>query len=186
MDGLRLERRDARGLNEIRPRLLEVYAEIYADRLREEFHRVERFDERLGWNAEVPGFGAVVGYLGDRPIGYAYGCTLQPNTRWWAGLRTPVASDVITETGSRSFALSELMVVHEVRGTGVARRIHDALLRERSEERVTLLVERDHPGVRRLYESWGYQWLGEALPFPDAPLYDALVMQLRGTEGGAD
>ncbi|MEV0982027.1 GNAT family N-acetyltransferase [Streptomyces sp. NPDC049915] len=184
MDGLRLERRDAESLNDIRPQLLRVYAEIYADRLQEEFHHVERFDERLGWNTEVPGFGAVCGYLDGRPIGYAYGCTLQPDTRWWTGLRTPVAANVITETGSRTFALSELMVVQEVRGTGAARKIHDALLSDRSEERVTLLVEREHPRVRRLYESWGYEWRGEVLPFPDAPLYDALVLQLSGAAVG--
>ncbi|MFF3469342.1 hypothetical protein ACWCQN_44520 [Streptomyces sp. NPDC001984] len=79
MDGLRLERRDATGLADVRHELLDVYAEIYADRLGEEFHSIERFDERLGWNTEVPGFAAVVGYLDDTPIAYAYGCTLTPD-----------------------------------------------------------------------------------------------------------
>ncbi|MFF9280111.1 GNAT family N-acetyltransferase [Streptomyces griseosporeus] len=176
---MQLERRDADGLKEIRPQLLEVYAGIYADRLHEEFHSVERFDERLGWNAGVPGFAAVVGHLHGRPIGYAYGCTLQPTTRWWKGLRTAVPADAIRETGNRTFALSELMVVEEVRGTGTARQIHDELLRGRPEDRVTLLVEREHPKVRRLYESWGYAQLGEVLPFPDAPLYDAMILPLR-------
>ncbi|MGW5610137.1 N-acetyltransferase [Streptomyces sp. NPDC003753] len=179
MEGLRLERRDADGLKDIRPQLLAAYAEIYADRLGEEFHSVERFDERLGWNTEVPGFTAVVGYLANRAIGYGYGCTLQPTTRWWNGLRTPVPDGATTETGNRTFALSELMVVESVRGTGAARQIHDELLRDRPEERVTLLVERDHPKVRSLYEAWGYEWFGEVLPFPDAPLYDAMLLRLR-------
>jgi GNAT superfamily N-acetyltransferase len=181
MEGLRLERREATGLGDIRQQLLDVYAEIYADRLSEEFHSVERFDERLGWNTEVPGFAAVVGYLDDAPVGYAYGCTLQETTRWWKGLRTSLPDGATTETGTRTFALSELMVIEKVRGTGTARQIHDALLRDRLEERVTLLVERDHPKVRGLYESWGYEWFGEVLPFPDAPLYDALILR-RGTE----
>ncbi|MEV6947051.1 GNAT family N-acetyltransferase [Streptomyces sp. NPDC051172] len=179
MEGLRLERRDAAGLSEIRQQLLDVYADIYKDQLGEDFHSVERFDERLGWNAEVPGFAAVVGYLDGTPIGYAYGCTLQEMTRWWNGLQTPVPDEATRETGSRTFALSELMVVEKVRGTGTARQIHDALLSGRPEERVTLLVERDHPKVRALYESWSYEWFGELLPFPDAPLYDALVLRLR-------
>lgn len=179
MDGLRLERRGAEDLGDIRPQLLEVYAEIYADRLSEEFHSVARFDERLGWNTEVPGFAAVVGYLDEAPIGYAYGCTLQDGTRWWNGLRTPVAEGATAETGARTFALSELMVVEKARGTGAARAIHDELLRGRPEERVTLLVERDHPRVRALYEAWGYSWFGEVVPFPDAPLYDAMVLGLR-------
>ncbi|MEU0106563.1 N-acetyltransferase [Streptomyces sp. NPDC006129] len=178
MDGIRLERRDASGLGEIRQQLLDVYAEIYADRLGEEFHSVTRFDERLGWNTEVPGFAAVVAYLDDASIGYSYGCTLQPDTRWWNGLLTPVAAGEVTETGARTFALSELMVVEKARGTAVARQIHDELLRGRSEERVTLLVERDHPKVRARYEAWGYEWFGEVLPFPDAPLYDAMTLRL--------
>lgn len=178
-DGLVLEHRDAVGLVDIRPQLLDVYAEVYADRLDEEFHSVARFDERLGWNAEVPGFAAVVGYIDGRPVGYAYGCTLQAGTRWWNGLRTPVPDGATDETGARTFALSELMVVAGVRGTGVSRRIHDELLRDRPEERVTLLVERDHPRVRALYEVWGYEQFGEVLPFPDAPLYDAMLLRLQ-------
>ncbi|MFF2511868.1 hypothetical protein [Streptomyces sp. NPDC058086] len=67
---------DATGLEDIRPQLLDVYAEVYADRLGEEFHSDARFDERLGWNTEVPGFAAVVAYMDTIPAGYAYGCTL--------------------------------------------------------------------------------------------------------------
>jgi len=179
MDGLRLERRDSTGLEDVRHELLDVYAEIYADRLGEDFHSIERFDERLGWNTEVPGFAAVVGYFDDTPIGYAYGCTLPTDTRWWDGLRTPVAEGTTAETGARTFALSELTVVERLRGTEVAHQIHDELLRGRGEERVTLLVERDRPSSRALYESWGYTWLGEVLPFPDAPQYDVMVLDLR-------
>lgn len=39
------------------------------------------------------------------------------------------------------------MVVEKVRGTGAAKAIHDELLDGRPEQRVTLLVEHDHPGV---------------------------------------
>ncbi|MFD7505291.1 N-acetyltransferase [Streptomyces sp. NPDC059850] len=179
MEDLRIECRDAAGLAEIRSELLSVYADVYADRLDEELHSVDRFNERLGWNTEVPGFGAAVGYAAGTPVGFAYGCTLQPGTRWWSGLRTPVPDDAVAETDSRTFALSELMVIERARGTGVAKQIHDELLRTRPEERVTLLVERAHSRVRARYEEWGYQWLGEAMPFPDAPLYDAMVLPLH-------
>ncbi|MFF1605996.1 N-acetyltransferase [Streptomyces mirabilis] len=178
MDGLRLERRDAAGLEDIRPQLLAVYAEVYADRLGEEFHSVARFDERLGWSTEVPGFAAVVAYMDTIPVGNAYGCTLQEGTRWWRGLRPPLADSAAVKTGAPTFALSELMVVEKVRGTGAAHEIHGELLRGRSEERVTLLVERDHPRVHALYGAWGYQHFGEVLPFEDAPLYDAMMLTL--------
>lgn len=173
---MRLERRGAAGLDGVRPQLLDLYAEIYADRLAEGFHSVERFDERLGWNTEVPGFAVVVGYLDGAAVGYAYGCTLQSGTRWWAGLRTPVPDGAVDEDGHRTFALSELMVVDEARGTGAAKAIHAHLLDGRPEPRATLLVERSHPKVRSLYETWGYEWFGEVLPFADSPLYDALVL----------
>lgn len=113
----------------------------------------------------------------DSPVGYAYGCTLQQTTRWWNGLRTPVPDGATTETGTRTSALAELMVVEKTRGTGVTRPIHDALLRDRPEERLTLLVERAQPKVRALYEAWGYEWFGEVLPFADALLYDALILR---------
>jgi GNAT superfamily N-acetyltransferase len=179
MEGLTIECRDAAGFTDIRSELLRVYADVYVERLDEEFHSVDRFDERLGWNTEVPGFAVVVGFADGSPVGFAYGCTLQPGTRWWSGLRTPVPDDSVMETGSRTFALSELMVMERIRGTGVAKQIHDELLRLRHEERVTLLVERAHPSVRARYEEWGYRWLGEMMPFPDAPLYDALVLPLH-------
>ncbi|WP_369244314.1 hypothetical protein [Streptomyces sp. R41] len=85
----------------------------------------------------------------------------------------------IVETGARTFALSELVIVEKFRGTGVAHQIHHELLRGRPEERVTLLVERDHPKVRGLYEMWGYEWFDEVQPFTDASLYDAMVLNLH-------
>jgi len=177
--GLRVERRGADGLEEIRQQLLDVYAEVYADRLHEEFHSVPRFDERLGRFAGLDGFAAAVGYHGDTPVGYAFGCTLPAGTNWWRGLRTAVADEDVTETGARTFALSELMVLEELRGTGAAKTLHDTLLDGRHEERVTLLVEHDHPRVRARYEEWGYRQLGQLVPFDDAPLYDAMVLPLR-------
>lgn len=176
---LNVERRGAGGLEDIRQQLLDVYAEVYAGRLHEEFHSVERFDERLGWNTEVPGFAAAVGYERGQPVGYAFGRTLPTGTRWWNGLRTPVDASLLEETGGRTFALSELMVVEKLRGTGAAKELHDALLDGRPEERVTLLVEYDHPRVRARYEEWGYRTLGELQPFEDAPLYGAMVLDLR-------
>lgn len=176
---VRVERRGAETLADIRPQLLAVYAQVYADRLNEEFHSVERFDERLGWNAELAGFAAAIGYDQDTPVGYAFGCTLPAGTNWWRGLRTPVPETEVAETGARTFALSELMVVEELRGTGAAKTLHDALLDGRTEDRVTLLVEQAHPQVRSRYEEWGYQWFGEVQPFADAPAYDAMVLPLR-------
>lgn len=177
--GIAMKHFTANELAEVRDVLINVYAEVYADRLHEEFQTVERFAERLEGHASGPGWECVVGYDDGEPVGYAYGYTLPTRANWWKGLRTPVDPGLIEETGRRTFALCELMVRAPWRGTGAAKAIHDELVSNRPEERVTLLVERDHPRVRALYERWGYQWIGELLPFPDAPLFDSLILPLR-------
>ncbi len=168
-------------LDEIWPTLIDVYAEVYAKEIAADpFFSVERFEDRLKNHTAAPNWEAVVGEVDGEIVGYAYGYALRAGKSWWTALRTPVADDSLTdETGSRTFGLAEIMVKAQWRGTGVARTIHDELLSHRSEERAALLVERAHPRVRALYERWGYRWVGEILPFPDAPLYDAMVKPLR-------
>ncbi|MFI2030318.1 GNAT family N-acetyltransferase [Streptomyces buecherae] len=108
--------------------------------------------------------------------GYAYGAPLTSHTRWWDGLTPPLDAAAATENGTRTFALSELLVGREWRGTGTARRLHDALLHGRPESRVTLLTPADHAKVVQMYQSWGYERVGECVPFVGAP---RLVAMLR-------
>ncbi len=124
-------------------------------------------------------FACVVGYDQGIPVGYAYGAPLSPATTWWAKVAPPLPEEFTAETGTRTFALSELMVRNRWRGTGAARTIHDELLRSRPEERATLLVHKEHGRVRALYQGWGYRTVGEAVPFEGAPLLCAMVLDLR-------
>jgi hypothetical protein len=39
-------------------------------------------------------------------------------------------------------------------------------------------VEQEHPQVRATYERWGYRPVATSQPFADAPLYDAMVLDL--------
>jgi GNAT superfamily N-acetyltransferase len=165
---------------ELRPLLLEVYSEVYAEAAKTDpFATVERFAQGLdGWSSR-PGWTCVVGYDGDQAVGYAYGAPLPKRAPWWGGLLTKVPANVVKETGHRTYALSELMVRIPWRKTGVARRLHDALLKDRPEERATLLVDQEHPKVHSLYESWGWQTLGDLRPrIPDAPLFHAMLLGL--------
>ncbi|MFY0516130.1 GNAT family N-acetyltransferase [Streptomyces anulatus] len=165
---------------ELRPLLLDVYTEVYAAAaLTDPFASPDRFAEGLDhWSAR-PGWSCVVGYDGDQPVGYAYGAPLPEGSRWWGGLLTEVPADVTAETGIRTFALSELMVRTPWRKTGVARQLHSALLSPRREERATLLVDQTHPKVHALYETWGWQTLGDLRPrLPDAPLFHAMLLPL--------
>lgn len=164
----------------LRPLLLDIYAEVYADVQDDPFAHVDRFAQGLdGWSAR-PGWSCAVGYDGDQAVGYAYGAPLLAGAAWWRGLITPVPADVVEETGQRTYALSELMVRRPWRKTGAARFLHDALLAHRAEERATLLVEQSHPRVRALYESWGWHKLGDLQPrLEGAPLFDAMLINLR-------
>ncbi|MET8012848.1 GNAT family N-acetyltransferase [Streptomyces sp. NPDC005271] len=83
------------------------------------------------------------------------------------------------ETGSRTFALSELNVRRPWRGAGIARRLHDALIADRAKERATLLVHAAHSKVVALYEQWGYRTIGKTVPFDGAPLLYAMARRLR-------
>jgi len=172
-------------VDHIRQTLLAIYAEVYRERLDEPFTTLSEFDDRLSRYVLAPQWECVLGMDGDNPVGYAFGYTLQPGARWWDGLLDEVDSGAIVESGHRTFALNELMVREPWRGTGCARRIHDELTSHRTEERVALLVEANHPKVRRTYESWGYVFLAQIRPdFPDAPILDVMLMSLSATLRG--
>lgn len=186
--GLALVHYQRARLEEVWGNLVEVYTDVYAEEIAgDPFFSVGSFEERLHSHTSAPNWEAVVGEADGRIVGYAYGYTLRAGKSWWTALRTPVDDEsLIEETGSRTFGLAEIMVREPWRKMGIARAIHDELLASRPEERVALLVERAHPRVRALYEEWGYRWLGEVLPFPDAPLYDAMIKPLDRGDGGGD
>lgn len=57
-------------------------------------------------------------------------------------------------------------------------------LAARPENRATLLVLKDHPKVRALYESWGWQTLGDLRPrIPHAPLFHSMLLDLPPDHG---
>jgi ribosomal protein S18 acetylase RimI-like enzyme len=169
---------DAARLPEIRDLLVDVYAEVYADRLADPFFSLDRFAQRLEDQLRAPNWAAVVGYDGGEPVGYAYGATRPANSTAWQGVHPTPDPQLAREDGRRTFFLFELMVRTPWRKTGAAAAIHEELLRDRPEQRVSLTVEHDHPRVRALYERWGYQYVGSTCPFPDAPLLDVMLRPL--------
>lgn len=155
-------------LEAVRGTLADVYAEVYADRLDDPFLSMDAFLNRFEGHTFRPGREAVVGYDAGEPVGYAYAALLPEATRWWQGLKDQDSALDTSESGTRTLALFEPMVRAPWPKSGAARRIHEELWNGRPEERVTLMVEPRKPGVRRLYERWGYERVGDVRLFPDA------------------
>ncbi|MGA8112619.1 MAG: GNAT family N-acetyltransferase [Actinocatenispora sp.] len=169
----------AEDMNALKEPLLDVYAKCYADLIAKPFFAPERHWERLEGYASRNGFALVIGSVGTEVVGCALGFTLPAETGWWKGLKTEVDPADVVETGTRTFALNELMVAPGHTNKGHGRALHDALLADRSEQRATLLVRPDNIPARPAYLRWGWRKLGEIQPFDDAPRYDAMVLDLK-------
>jgi GNAT superfamily N-acetyltransferase len=173
----RLSHYDAKRAREIFDQLVAVYLEVYAD-TDDEFFGEDRYRRQLASHMGASGFALVVAYDADDIAGYVYGFTLPENARWWTGMLTEAPSGLLDETGSRTFALCEIMTRQPWRGTGIARALHDEVLAERTEERATLLVEPEN-SARDIYTHWGWTKIGQQRPgWEGAPIYDSLIFPL--------
>jgi len=158
--------------------IVPVYEASHADVIHNPFYSSERFAERVRGYLKSTGFEIVVAYVDDHPVGQAFGYALSTTTRWWQGLTPPGPEGFSKETGSRTFAFNELMVVPERQGKGVAHALHDELLNGRREERATLLVREDNTSARNAYDRWGWEKIGKLQPYPDAPHFVAMIIKL--------
>ncbi len=164
---------------ELKPVLLSVYKKVYEALLGDPFFAPDRFWQRLEAYAKWPGFALVAGWVDDSMVGYTLGYTLPERSAWWRGFRGNVVPELLKEDGSRTFAVTQLMVLPDWRRRGYAHRLHDALLADRAEERATLLVKPDNIPARTAYLSWGWRKFGELQPFDDAPVYESLIYSFR-------
>ncbi|MFF2651528.1 GNAT family N-acetyltransferase [Streptomyces sp. NPDC058045] len=156
---------------DVRSMLLDIHDEVYADNP-DPFHSRERFTHFLDLWSSRNNWRCVSGWENGGPVGYAYGSVLAPGG-WWKGSTRP------GDLRGPVFALSELMVLHEWRGTGRAKRIHDALLAAADANAVSLQVECAHHKVVQLYESWGYRQVDSSKSHEDSPRYAVMVKDLR-------
>lgn len=158
-----------------------LYAEIYAE---PPYHEgpaeVEDFASAWPRTINQRNFRLVIARRAAEPIGFAFGFSLQAQTTWWNGARTPLSDDITTEYPERTFAIIELAVRRPYRQQGVGRQLHTHLTAGLSEERITLLVRPEAPAPQHAYLSWGYQPVGRIQPFPGAPVYDAMIKQALG------
>lgn len=128
------------------------------------------------------GFELVMARADGEPCGQAWGWPLHADTAWWGSLHLDDGDldEFVAENGSRTFALSEIMVRSELTGRGIAHALHDELLGGRPEQRATLLVRPTNLRAYSTYQKWGWYRVGTLRPsWPDAPTFDALIHDLE-------
>ncbi|RAJ47129.1 hypothetical protein K353_00330 [Kitasatospora sp. SolWspMP-SS2h] len=168
---------------DVRRTLLDVYADVRAPLLDHPNYRVRAFAERLDQHAATPGFALVLALAapdraGGTAIGYAYGTTVGPADGYWQRLAEPLPAGF---TATPVLALREIGVRIPWRGTGTARLIHDALLADRPEQRVALMVNplAGEGKVLRQYESWGYRRFNSQRSTPLSPELTAMIRPIH-------
>jgi GNAT superfamily N-acetyltransferase len=153
--------------------MLDELCDAYADSYGVEpiTGKTSAFRGRALHQIDRPGFDLVTAHAEGRLVGFAFGYTLATDTRWWDGLQPDPAQGFSTESGSRTFVLSEIEVRRAWQSQGVGRALHDALIQGRSEERATLATGPD-AGSQAVYESWGWRKVGR-VPGVDGDYYSA-------------
>lgn len=179
---LEFRRFDHRGARVIRETVQDVYARAYAEAIAtgDPFESLEASMNRFDAYLRAPGFDLVMLYLDGEPVGQAWGWPLGEHNAGWAGLQLDEKDPEFTcEDGTRTFALSEIMVVPEYTGRGYARALHDELLTGRRERRATLLVDPTNERAYGRYQRWGWHRVGIQRPgWGGAPTFDVLIRAL--------
>jgi ribosomal protein S18 acetylase RimI-like enzyme len=156
-----------------------MYAEVYAEPpYFEGPDDVDWFAKDWPRRVSQPGFRLVLARAAADPAGFAFGHQLKEGTAWWDGALEPLPTDVTEEHTGRTFAVIELAVRKPYRRQGLARALHSALLRDRREERATLLVRPEAQPARQMYTSLGYEPVGRIKPYENAPVYQAMIKTL--------
>lgn len=169
-----IELRTFTTLDTVRGDLLDVYADVRAPLLHLPNYAVTAFGERLDRHGTEPGFAAVLAYSDGQPVGYAYGTAIEHGDRYWQRT-SPEPAAKYTERAAVS--LKEIGVRPTWRKTGTARRIHDTFLTTRGEPYVTLMVNpaAGDGKVHSLYQSWGYEDIGQSQPSPASPVLTVMI-----------
>lgn len=166
-------------LSDIRKFILDIHTEVrHRDfGLSGPFYDVEQFNNRLNMYATRPGWTAVIGFEEDEAAGFCFGVALASENRWWSPMINELPAEYTRENGRRTVALQEIVVRKQWRGRGVAWQIHQEWLHQRSEERVTLLVNptAGNGSVQAVYEAWGYRKIGDQQPFPESPVFACMM-----------
>lgn len=171
---------EARG---VRAAVARVHREAYAERIAagDPLAAEDTFMRRFDAYTARPDFDMVLARVAEEPVGQAWGWPLNAHSGelWWQGLVREPEPGFTREDGTRTFAVSEIMVSRDWCGQGIAHALHDALLAARPETRATLLVRPDNTTAYRAYTHWGWRRAGVVRPnLSPGPLMDVLILPL--------
>ncbi|MEV6324246.1 GNAT family N-acetyltransferase [Nocardia sp. NPDC051787] len=191
IEGIDFQHYTAAQARQLREEVERIFRDSYVDAIEsgEEFESPEAFMHRFDAYTDPARAGAfelVIARIDGEPCGQAWGWPLTAKTGWWSGLQLDEGdqTEFTAENGSRTFALSEIMVRKPFTGRGIARALHDELLAARPEQRATLLVRPDNQGAYDNYRRWGWYRVSVLRPsWPDAPQFDVLMRELPVDEG---
>jgi ribosomal protein S18 acetylase RimI-like enzyme len=159
-DDLALDRYDAQTVDAVYPEMVRLFGEANADIADIPFFSTERFEASFVKQRAHDGFELVTARIGDRLVGVVFG---------------------FTEIPREQYALCEIMVSPEYQCRGIAKRLHDELLRLRPEHRADLYVRKDNAPAQAAYRKWGWTKIGDVQPAADAPVLDELILPLPTT-----
>lgn len=156
-----------------------LHAEVYANPPYARNGDAPLFAQRFRVLHSQPGFVLAEARHGGYLVGYAAGMPLRPSTSWWRNLTTPLPREVTTEYPGRTFALVELLVRASWRRQGIAAGLHDLILKNRPEQRATLIVLPAATPAQKAFQKWGWRKIARVRdPGSDPPVSDVLVTAL--------
>lgn len=151
-----------------------LYAVVFAEPpYNESPDMAEHFRRAFKRETKKDGFAFVAETVGDELVGMAYGFTM-PAAEWWRNADREPPAEVLD---APKLAVMEWAVHPDHRGTGIGRRLMDALLADRHEPWATLNVN-PASRARDLYRSWGWEPCGMTRNrmYPDM---EVLLLRLR-------
>jgi GNAT superfamily N-acetyltransferase len=176
-DGIVISKHGADVIPILRAELLSVHEDARSDLIDQPFYSVQEYASRVDLDAAEPGFCIATGRIDGKLVGYAFGISLSTETWWWQlGVQEALDHDLTRETGDRTFCVRELLVRHDWQRRGFGQLLHDALLRDRPEERVTLTAH-TNDAPHRLYLKWGYRDVAERA-LPDGPHFTIMLLDM--------
>jgi ribosomal protein S18 acetylase RimI-like enzyme len=127
-----------------------------------------------------PTFDLATGEDSGKLIGFAYGATLPPDTKWWSGMTEPLPNALTVEWNGRTFAVIDLAVREDYRKRGIGRALLDTLVGNRWEDRATLTVQPAATDTKEFYTHLGWQRLGttQAPAGAVSPFFDVYLLPL--------